>query len=415
MGTDLKGKQLGRGLSQRKDGRYMARYTKRNGERPTYYSFKLQECKKWLADEQYADERGEDNRFKNSTLDEWFDFWLDQIKKDNLSVVTHDGYRRVYEGIIKPFFGWKKICKITSVDYIDWINWLQSKNSSQRENVIKNSTKKRYISLFCTIMKDAKEFNVIDTSPCKCRKAPRATSDEKSYLTYSGQKLFEETAKRFSYYDHFIFVLNTGLRIGELRGLKWEDVDWINKRIHVSRSVKVLENPYRYIIGDTKTKNSIRTIPLTMAALQCLQHIQKEKRKQKVVSAEWKDFIFTSKKTGNPVCSESYRWQLDRICEIIKIPRITMHSLRHTFATRCLESGMNPKVLSTIMGHASISITIDTYVHTEDCRVFHELSKFESYLDTNDPYEARKNGVKNGVNIMTSNQNLPKSSANTAG
>lgn len=383
MGTDLKGKQLGRGLSQRKDGRYMARFTKKNGERPTYYSFKLQECKRWLADEQYADECGEDNQFKNATLDEWFDFWMNHIKKDDIREVTCDYYSQIYKSSISPYLGKKKISKILPIDYIEWMTHIQSK-------AIKDSSKALYIKVFRSIMKDAEVSKVIESSPCQCKKAPRGKPDEKIYLTYDGQKLFEENAKKFSYCDHFIFALNTGLRVGELRGLKWEDVDIVNSCIHISRSVKKLRHPYCFIVGEPKTESGVRTIPLTSAAIQCLQRIQNKNRTRKVSSAEWKDFIFTSKQKGCPVETNCYQYQLDKICELSGIPRITMHSLRHTFATRCVDAGMNIKVLSKILGHANTSITFNTYVHADDNQIAYELNKFEKFLCTNDSCNLKK-------------------------
>ena len=124
---------------------------------------------------------------------------------------------------------------------------------------------------------------------------------------------------------------------------------------------------YRYSvkewrIGEPKSKSGYRTIPLTEEAVTILKK-QKEKNKRiSEISTEWEEFVFLCRK-GTPVKNSTYDTALFKICDKAKIPRFSMHILRHTFATRCVELGFDIKTLSEILGHSSINITLNRYVH----------------------------------------------------
>lgn len=118
-------------------------------------------------------------------------------------------------------------------------------------------------------------------------------------------------------------------------------------------------------VGQPKSQSGYRSVPLTDEAIEIL-HRQKLKNAMiKVVPMEWRDCIFLSRK-GSPVKNSAYDTMLRKQCEKIGIPNFSMHVLRHTFATRCIEAGMKPKTLQMILGHSNISITMNRYVHTTE-------------------------------------------------
>ena len=141
-------------------------------------------------------------------------------------------------------------------------------------------------------------------------------------------------------------------------GLKWKDVDLKSKTIQIRRSMEYRYSAKKWRIGEPKSKSGYRTIPLTEEAVAILKK-QKEKNKRiSEISTEWEEFVFLCRK-GTPVKNSTYDTALFKICDKAKIPRFSMHILRHTFATRCIEAGMKPKTLQMLLGHSNIGITME--------------------------------------------------------
>ena len=217
------------------------------------------------------------------------------------------------------------------------------------------------------ILEFARENDVIMSNPCKksVRSDLGKPAEKKEALTIGVQKMFLEGVTGNSYENQYRFVLQTGLRTGELVGLKWGDIDFEKKTLSVRRTME-----YRYKVGvwtegPPKSKAGYRTIPLTDEALRILK-AQKEKNSRiKVIPIEWTDQVFLSRK-GEPVKNSTYDTALFKICDKTGIRHFSMHILRHTFATRCIEGGMRPKTLQKILGHSNISITMNLYVHVTD-------------------------------------------------
>ena len=128
---------------------------------------------------------------------------------------------------------------------------------------------------------------------------------------------------------------------------------------------------YRYDIGEwrvgpPKSRSGFRTVPLTDEAIRILKDQKTKNSRLKVVPMEWTDTVFLCR-NGTPVKNSTYDTGLFKCCDRAGIPRFSIHVLRHTFATRCIEGGMKPKTLQRILGHSNISITMNLYVHiTED-------------------------------------------------
>ena len=175
-----------------------------------------------------------------------------------------------------------------------------------------------------------------------------------------------EQAKGQSYENQYRFILQTGLRTRELVGLKWEDIDFENKTLKIQRSMEYRHSVGVWRIGEPKSKSGYRTIPLTEEAIRILKAQDEKNKRIKVIPEEWSEFVFLCRK-GQPVKNSTYDTALFKICEKAGNNKFSMHVLRHTFATRCIEGGMMPKTLQKILGHSNIGITMNLYVHiTED-------------------------------------------------
>lgn len=160
--------------------------------------------------------------------------------------------------------------------------------------------------------------------------------------------------------------MQTGLRTGELVGLRWEDIDFKNKKMKINRTMEDRYSVGEWKVGPPKSKSGIRTVTLTDEAIAILKR-QKEKHKDiSVIPIEWVNQVFLCKRLGTPVKNSTYNTALFKICDKAGIKHFSMHVLRHTFATRCIEAGMKPKTLQMLLGHSNIGITMNLYVHTTE-------------------------------------------------
>ena len=221
----------------------------------------------------------------------------------------------------------------------------------------------------------AKENDVIINNPCKksVKSDMGKPSDKKEALTIETLKKILEGATGQSYENQYRFILQTGLRTGELVGLKWEDIDFESKTLTIQRSME-----FRYKVGDwrvgpPKSKSGYRTIPLTDEAIRILKAQKEKNRKIKVIPMEWSEQVFLCRK-GEPVKNSTYDTALFKICDKVGIKRFSMHVLRHTFATRCIEGGMMPKTLQKILGHSNIGITMNLFVHITEEEILKEIN-----------------------------------------
>lgn len=230
-----------------------------------------------------------------------------------------------------------------------------------------------------SMFSDALENGLIVSNPVargvKCPKKPEKST---KVLTLDEQNKFLDAAKESVNYFHFLFVLQTGVRSSELRGLRWEDIDFSNRSIHIRRNVTHDSSSRKFITGNLKTNSGMRDIPMTQTVYDILMKIknQQTQHQRKVLSFEFADHIFLNR-NGNLLPNSNYDRYLEKLCVKAGIEKISMHTLRHTFATRCIESGMKPKTLQKILGHANISMTMDLYVHVTEDEKQKEMQKFE--------------------------------------
>ncbi|RKI40550.1 site-specific integrase [bacterium D16-51] len=340
MGKDLKGKELGVGICQRKDGLYTARFvSKRTGKSVQKYFPKLQECRKWYADAKFEDEHGGINASGDMTVTAWFDYWIENIKGDSIRPNTIRNYKERFEHNIQT-----------------------------------------RITLYC-MFSDAVENDVIYKNPVTKGIKHNIGKEPKKVraLTIDEQKKFLEVAEKSSNYNQFAFILQTGLRTGELIGLKWSDIDWEKRAIHIQRSMEYRYSVGEWRIGEPKSKSGYRDVPLIEEAVAILKRQKEKLREIKVINMQFKEHVFLCRK-GEPTKNSAYDTSLFKLCDKAGIRRFSMHVLRHTMATRCIEGGMRPKTLQVILGHANVGITMNLYVDVTEEEKFKEVEKIESAL-----------------------------------
>ena len=371
MGKSLKGRELGVGIHQEKSGLYTARYVNRFGKRVTKRFKKLQECRKWIAEETYKNEHSKLSAGADILMDEWFNEWIsykEKIVKPGTTIV----YRNRYNLNIKDEVG---NIPLSEIKYKNYENILSNMIESGYAKATINHV--RYV--FTDLINYAIEQDVIAVSPLKKTSLKDLGKQKKKSvaLTLDEQRIFLKAAKNTKYFDEFHFILLTGLRVSELRGLQWENVDFKNKKIHIERITQRLKG--KWVFGTPKTTSGERIIPLTDEALKILKARKKKNKKLKNIPEEFKQTVFLNK-NGKPTDNNTFNAVINEICKENHIPKITMHSLRHTFATRCIESGMTPKTLQIILGHSNVTITMNLYVHVNEETKEREMANMEKYF-----------------------------------
>ncbi len=400
MGKDLKGKDLGKGFSQRKDGRYEAR-TKINGIKIDIYDFSLSDLKKAFNIEKAKVLRDEKGERPNVTLGEWYKEWFEKIKSPQLkSDISRRSYDRKIRNTFIALLGEKRLKDITQINIQDATYTLLNEKEYSERGI------REAIGVLRDCLESALVNRIIKANPCLQINIPdkNECQKERRVLELWEQTLLLEEVKNCYYNEAYQFLLLTGVRIGEFAGLQWNDIDWDKKTITISRTMSTgyIDGKKIEELSTPKTANSYRDIPFFGETEKILKSWKKKQDEYKSkLGDRWRtkpelgDLIFTST-MGSPVTRYVIVHDLRRVEQNMNLkeqsiafregrqPRIIEHlhphCFRHTFATRCFEKGMSPLVVQSIMGHANYSTTV-SYTHVLKDKRNAEVNKIGNFLE----------------------------------
>ena len=389
MGKSLRGKECDEGICQRKDSLYSARFVTKTGKRQVKCFSSLPEARNWLDDAKYADRHEDVFAPPDMTVTEWFEFWISHIVGD-LVPNTQRNYWERYEYNVKPVIGKMRLTDVKPMHCKMVFNRMEASyaGSTIRQTYIAMGTMFR-----AAVMNDMVQKHPMDG--VRFTKPVRATDDIK-FLTRDEQRVFLETAKRSRNYNQYALILETGLRTGEMIGLTWDAIDFEKRTLTVNKTLEYRHKQHFWRAGPPKTQQSYRTTPLTDRAYEILKEIKDKRPWQKespllsqtleyidrrtgaISRLVMRDLVFINWRTGEPAKNSSYDTHLYKLCDEAGIEKFCMHALRHTYATRAIECGVQPKVLQKLLGHASIKTTMDRYVHVTSESLDQAVRQFES-------------------------------------
>ena len=390
MGKDLKGKELGTGLSQRKNGVYQARFVDRYGNRKSIYDRHLRELKNKLNSGIYEDKKQINVIDEKITLDEWYEKWIKIHKYNVIRINTKCQYDRVYKKHISPVLGKIKLSKITQLQIRDLLNNLD-------KNEYGYSTQSRVKIMLQDIFDKALIDNFVSKNPCKGIKLKKCETEERRVLSRDEQNEFFECCKGTFYDNLFVVAINTGLRLGEICGLKWSDINFDKNEISVERTLLYQkldgDSKKTFHFGPPKTKTSKRKVPINK---QCEIALKKQYIQSNVIKGRlhakpldgFSELLFTTK-YATPINAQIYCDAIKRIVDEINLIRDDLeqmetfsgHCFRHTFATRCFEAGIQPKTVQKYLGHATLQMTTDLYTHVLNEQSKNDMAKFETEME----------------------------------
>ncbi len=286
---------------------------------------------------------------------DWLIQWLENYIRSSVKVRTYERYRLIIEQHIKDKIGGMELNDLSPLVLQQFITGLlQSGNRKTGKGLSANSVN-AIISVIQSSLKTAHLLGLTQEYTADKLKRPKLKEKPVECFTLAEQKKIEQAiiimnGKKDKLYG-ILLCLYSGLRIGELIALQWSDIDFAKGILTVSKSCH--DGKDGLIIDEPKTTTSRRVIPLPKQLLPFLKGIKKKSNSPFVVSAN-----------GKSVSIRSYQRSFELLLKKLNIPHKGFHSLRHTFATRAIECGMDVKTLSEILGHKNPTVTLNRYAHS---------------------------------------------------
>lgn len=321
------------------------------------------------------------------TLGEWVELYLNDYKKNEVKETTFDSYMRIYRKHIKEATINKiKLKKLNSSDLQKYYN------AKIEENYNPKTVNHIFILINSALKKAVQLKYLADNVNAQVVLPKKKVYEGKSLSAEEVGKILSE-AKNEKLYPIIVLTVCTGLRKGEVMALKWSNINLDEKELYVEGSLCKVpvgvddkgHQIYEYKILEPKTVKSRRIVPLIEAAVEALQ-IQKERQNQ------WKeryrdiyqdeDFVFTEL-DGSIIKQRAFMDHYHAFLYKYDISDIRFHDLRHTFATLLLESGESPKVIQELLGHSTITTTMDTYTHVSKKGKTKAVSTLTTLLNDN--------------------------------
>ena len=301
--------------------------------------------------------------------------------KQGVRYNTKVGYNFVLNLIKKEDFGYRQIKDIKVSDAQQWIMKLHNDGKGYStitsvRGVVKPAFQMAYNEDI--IRRNPFDFKLVDVVPNDSQKRIAMTEEQqKIWMSY-----IREDKTYAKYYDEFVVLLGTGMRVSEFCGLTKSDLDFENRKIRVDHQL-VRERGGKYYVEKTKTECGCRFIPMTEEVYQSLKNILANRRKMKteIIVDGYSGFILIDKDCHPKVAlhiENEMRWAMKKYRKLYPdkpLPNITPHVFRHTFCTNMANKGMDIKTLQYVMGHSDVGVTLNVYTHASYDRAAEQMTK----------------------------------------
>jgi integrase len=359
--TGRKRRAKGEGaVFQREDGRWVAEldlgWIEGKRRRKRVYGRTQREARDKLTELRRAAERGQNLAAKPQTLAEWLDHWLAEIK-------AHDGTRpstlRRYEEVVRnhlvPVLGKVRLDKLAPLDV--------ERLLAARRATVSPATLVKIHAVLRVALADAERRDLVPRNVARAVKAPTLAERERRALTIEEGRALLKLAEGDRFEAVFVLGLVMGLRRGEVLGLRWDDIDFGARVLHVRRALQRVDGALRLV--ETKTRGSRRPLPMPGLATRALERQRAQQAADRLAAGEsWQStgLVFTTR-LGTPVEPRNVNRRFQQLRERAGLPWLRLHDLRHGCATFLLAHGIDPRTVMEILGHTTIRQTMDRYAH----------------------------------------------------
>ncbi len=347
-------------ITKRKDGLFQGMYTAQTPDGPKrkyVYGRKYGDVKRKLAEAMGDAARGIVMDDKNLTVSEYLERFLEDVQRGSVRESTYSRDKYLVTNHVKPALGRVKLKNLGAMH-------LQRLYREKRDAKLSASTVQKIHHVLHKALAQAVRWDLIPRNPTDNVKAPTPTPKEMHPLSASEARKLLEAAGGDRLEALYVLAVHTGMRRGELLGLKWADVDLENATVRVRRTLT--RNGTGYVLGEPKTKNSRRTVRLTQKATQALRRHRARQAQEKLsVGSQYQDqdLVFAGNSGGLINPSNLRQRSCKPLLKRAGLSQITLNDLRHTCASLLFQRNVHPKFVQELLGHASVAITLDTYSH----------------------------------------------------
>lgn len=365
-------------IRQRKDGLWEGRYTSPDGRQRSVYAKSEGEVSKKLRSAQHEIDKGSWREPSKMSVLEWLDIWLNDYQ-GHVSPRTVAKYRCIVNKHFKPRIGQIKLVKLLPMHIQRMITAMDAEGRA-------TSTIRNYCAVLEVALRCAVDTDLIKTSPMAKVKLPRAKHARFDVVDRAQMPDFIRAASETDYPHELLTMIYTGMRVGEIRGLRWSDVDLDQATIHIQRQLHP-KNKELERFGGPKY-NEDREIHLPAEAVDVLKQQRKRQAKQRLAAGiNWqedglsRDLVFRLK-SGKPHNEKSLFRTVRAVGVEIGIPDLHPHDLRHSYAVAALRAGVDVKTVQHNLGHKTSQMTLDVYAaYTSDAGKA-GAEKLSAYLKT---------------------------------
>lgn len=365
-------------VRQRSDGRWEGRYTASDGKQHSVYALTQPACTAALRAAMNEVDNGTWREPSKLTLSQWLDIWLSDYQTN-----TSERTSNKYKSIVKHFkqsIGSVKVSKLSPLHVRRMVKAME-------DDGLKVSTIDNYVRIFRTALNRAIEAGIIKDNPAEKVKLPKPVNRKFVIIDRQEIPLFLNAVKATPYENEFAVMLLTGMRIGEIRGLRWSDIDFKNGTIYIQRQ---LQPKTKALQRFTLPKyQEVRKIHAPQEVMSALKDQRRKQAEQRLAAGEnwYEDDITTDlvfrKPNGKPHARGSIGRPLKKVGEAIGKPGLRPHDLRHSYAVAALRSGASIKSVQHNLGHKTAKMTVDRYArYTEDTGKT-DAAKLSNYLKEN--------------------------------
>lgn len=290
----------------------------------------------------------------NPTFKEWSELWLKHYCLPKLRPNVYRKYESIMNKHLMQYLGKYRLQEITTTVCQQALTQEMKYGNLKNGKPLSTETVSEIKKILSSCFNVARDIGLIESNPTGSVALPKISKAKRKTMSADEIGIFLEVAKQFGLYEFYCLELSTGLRVGEITALTWDDLDVVNRSVHINKQLQEIGG--KLVVVAPKTENSVRSIKLSKFCVDMLMEYKHECQNSN-------DIMFPSD-NGNYMTRRQVIYALHRIQKAAGLEQITFHDLRHTFATLALEQGADIKTVSQMLGHTSAAFTMNVYMNT---------------------------------------------------